>query len=106
METATFNQTKGIDMKDSLPHTSQDHDRKFQHDHITNNPRAAKDLPNAGDSVSTHISAETAEFIAQGRTISNNPSLKPEFTEDKRKSVRHEHTNHFTNRADEGKNNI
>jgi len=50
--------------------TSQDYDRKHQHDHITKNPRAAKDLPTAEDN----------------RTI------------DKREIAREEHTNHFTNR--------
>ena len=45
--------------------TSQDYDRKHGADHIANNPRAVKDIPNK---------------------------------EDKRKEVRQEHTNHFTNR--------
>ena len=95
--------------KESEPHTSQDHDRKFQHDHIKSNPRAAKDLPGPEDDASeegsetTDTSQKTADLIAKGHTISNNPSLKPAFTEDKRESARHEHTNHFTNRASEGK---
>jgi len=80
-------------------HTSQDYDRKHQHDHITSNPRAAKDLPNPEDSGSTHISAETAELISKGHTISGKPSRESGFTEDKRETARHENTNHFTNRA-------
>ena len=85
--------------KDSTTHTSQDHDRKFQHDHTQSNPRAAKDLPNAEDSGSTRISPETAELIAEGHVIANNPAQKHPFPEDKRKEARQEHTNHFTNRA-------
>ena len=80
-------------------HTSQDHDRKFQHDHTKSNPRVAKDLPNAEDSGSTRISAETAELIAEGHTITNKPSQGHPFPEDRRKEERRVHTNHFTNRA-------
>ena len=89
--------------KDSLPHTSQDHDRKFQHDHIESNPRAAKGLPNAEDSGSKRISPETAELIAKGHTISNKPSQQQPFPEDKRKEARQEHTSHFTNRSSDNK---
>ena len=58
------------------PHTSQDYDRKHGVDHIDKNPRATKDIPGPNDSMA-----------------------KPIFTEDRRKTVRQEHTNHFTNRA-------
>lgn len=56
--------------KNSTTNTSQDYDRKHKQDHIANNPRAAKDLPNPEDA----------------------------YTDDKRKDARQEHTNHFTNR--------
>jgi len=49
---------------------SQDYDRKHKQNHISNNPRAVKDRPSREDS----------------------------FSEDKRKEVREEHMNHFTNR--------
>ena len=45
---------------------------------------------------------ETAELIAKGHANISKPSLQPGFTEDKRATVRHEHTNHFTNRAGQG----
>ena len=91
-------------MKDSSANTSQDYDRKHGKNHIASNPRAVKDLPSEddtseGDTGTTDNNQKTAEIISKGHTIETNPSLKPEFAEDKRKTVRHEHTNHFTNRA-------
>ena len=80
-------------------HTSQDHDRKHQHDHTQSNPRAAKELPNPEDSGSRRISPETAELIAEGHVITNTPPSQKPFLNDKRKEARQEHTNHFTNRA-------
>ena len=79
-------------------HTSQDHDRKFQHDHTESNARVAKDLPNAEDSGSMRISAETAELIAEGHTITTNPAQMHPFPKDNRKEARQEHPR-FTNRA-------
>jgi hypothetical protein len=64
--------------KDSTPHTSQDYDRKHGQDHIVKNPRAVKDLPNKEDLSDDALS------------------------QDIRKDVRHEHTNHFTNREGHG----
>jgi len=55
--------------KDSTTTTSQDHDRKHGQDHISNNPRAAKDIITPQDSA-----------------------------DDKRKSARELYTNRFTNR--------
>jgi hypothetical protein len=93
--------------KDSTTHTSQDYDRKHQKDHISSNPRAAKDLLSEEDSgndngenggiIGTHD--ETAGLFAKGHAITNKPSSNTTFTEDKRDTARHEHTNHFTNRA-------
>ena len=66
-------------MKNDQPkNTSQDYDRKHGHDHVANNPRAAKDQPSWED---------TAAVMPKGHH------------EDKREEARHEHTNHFTNRA-------
>jgi hypothetical protein len=84
-------------------HTSQDYDRKHGQDHISHNPRAIKDMPNTDDNGASP-SEKTAELISQGHTIANKPPLKSNFTEDKRETARHEHTNHFTNRASEGEN--
>ena len=35
--------------KESMPHTSQAYDRKHKRDHISSNPRAAKELPSWDD---------------------------------------------------------
>jgi len=91
--------------KDSNPHTSQDYDRKHHQghhhqDHISHNPRAAKDLPGLEDSGAT--SEETADLISKGHTITDKPPLNTAFTEDMRKTIRHEDTNHFTNREGHG----
>lgn len=73
--------------KTSIINTSQDYDRKHGRDHVSNNPRAAKDLLNHDD---------------QDKAFENK-----EFTEDKRKIderdlARRVHTNHFTNREGNG----
>jgi len=75
--------------KESEVHTSQDHDRKFQHDHTEKNPRAAKDIPNSQDS-----NAYSAEKYA----VTDKSSSGAVYIQDKRKLAREEHTAHFTNR--------
>lgn len=65
--------------KDSAEHTSQNYDRKHAQNHIANNPRVTKDVQSKED-----------EYIEDEHII------------DKRKEVRHEHTNHFTNRKGYG----
>jgi hypothetical protein len=44
-------------------------------------------------------SPETAALIAHVNDAAKKPVAKSSFMEDKRGNVRHEHTNHFTNRA-------
>ena len=87
--------------KASTTNTSQDFDRKHKQNHKVKNPRSIKDIPNLQDNAAN--SPETADIIAKGHTITNKPSKKSDFNPDKREDVRHEHTNHFTNRASAGK---
>ena len=84
---------------DTTSHTSQDYDRKHGCDHIASNSRAAKDLPDSKDSETAEENPAIAEIISKGHTIATNPAVKSSFTEDKRETARHEHTNHFTKRT-------
>ena len=68
--------------KDSVRHTSQDYDRNHAQDHISNNPRAAKDIPTLEDSGTTDTNKEIAELISKGHTLTDKPSLKAKFAED------------------------
>ena len=86
--------------KDSPANTSQDYDRKHGRNHIASNPRAIKDRLTSEDSEAEgDTNSGNALLIERGHTITEKPVLKAGFTEDKRKTARQEHTNHFTNRA-------
>ena len=72
--------------KDATTSSSQDENAR----HVpTKNLRPVKEYPSWD---------ETADMIH----ITKNATHKPAFAEDKREEARHEHTNHFTNRASGG----
>jgi hypothetical protein len=51
------------------------------------------------DSMEKDKSHAIAARIAKGQPMKNSASLGPDYSVDKRRIARQEHTNHFTNRA-------
>ena len=84
--------------KASITSSSEEHASKQRRARMAGQSRTAKGRPSQHDSA-TYISPATAELIEKAHPMTHKPYAKSAFTEDKRATARHEHTNHFTNRA-------